>query len=46
MQTEQQQQVVILLKGSLADLKRARESLESGGVGAEILRPPGCNTNS
>jgi hypothetical protein len=42
----QEQQMVVLLKGSLTDLKRARESLEDTGVSAEIVRPPGCKTNS
>jgi len=42
----QEQQMVVLLKGSLTDLKRARESLDDTGISAEIVRPPGCTTNS
>jgi len=42
----QDEQLVVVLKGSLTDLKRARESLEDTGIPAEIVRPPGCKTNS
>ena len=42
----QQEQIVVVLKGSLTDLKRARESLEKRGIDAEIVRPPGCKTSS
>ena len=42
----QQEQMVVVLKGSLPDLKRARETLEETGIDAEIVRPPGCKTNS
>ncbi len=41
-----EQQMVVVLKGSLTDLKRARESLEDTGISAEIIRPPGCKTSS
>ncbi len=42
----QEQQMVVLLKGSLTDMKRARQSLDDSGISAEIVRPPGCTTNS
>jgi len=42
----QEQQMVVLLKGSLTDMKRARESLDGSGISAEIVRPPGCSTSS
>ncbi len=42
----QQDQMVVVLKGSLTDLKRALESLESEHIDAQIVRPPGCKTNS
>lgn len=38
--------MVVLLKGSLTDLKRARASLEDANIVADIVRPPGCSTNS
>ena len=42
----QDEQMVVVLKGSLTDLKRARESLEDTGISAQIVRPPGCKTSS
>ena len=37
---------VVILKGKLAELRKAARSLHAAGVASEIIRPDSCNVNS
>jgi hypothetical protein len=36
---------VVILQGSLPDLKQARDVLGSHGIEAAVVRPPGCGSS-
>ena len=37
---------VVILKGKLAELRKAAHSLKTAGVPSEIIRPDTCEVNS